>query len=254
MAHTSANPATLDSDQLTGRARTHVQALPDGGCLLHPAAAQAWLALRAAARGAGLELQVLSGFRDFNQQLAIWNGKFRGERPLLDRASRPLVAAALAEGERVAAILAWSALPGASRHHWGSDCDVIDRATLPAGEPPRLLGSDFAAGGRHARLAEWLARHAADYGYFLPYDEDRGGVQPEPWHLSFAPVAEPALARMSVALLAEALAGVAIGGRATIMERLPELYARYVAAVAAPAPAALAAAALPSPSRAARPA
>ena len=43
------------------------------------------------------------------------------------------------------------------------------------------------------------------YGFFLPYDRDRGGVQPEPWHLSFAPVAGPALGAMNVELLTEAL-------------------------------------------------
>ena len=29
------------------------------------------------------------------------------------------------------AILLWSALPGASRHHWGTDFDVFDRAAVP---------------------------------------------------------------------------------------------------------------------------
>lgn len=254
MPPASANPAPLDPLQLTGRACGHVLALPEADCLLHPAAAAAWLAMRQGARAAGLELQAVSGFRDFDQQRAIWNAKFHGARPLLDRHSRPLPAQDLDERERVNAILVWSALPGASRHHWGSDCDVIDRSSLPPGESPRLLAADYAAGGRHARLAEWLAGHAASFGFFHPYDEDRGGVQPEPWHLSFAPVSAPALALMSVALLAEALAGAEIGGREIIMARLPELYAKYVAAVAEPVPAALAAAALPEASRAARPA
>jgi LAS superfamily LD-carboxypeptidase LdcB len=244
MAHRSANPPPLDDFELTGRAHTHVLALPGGACRLHPAAAGAWLAMQAAAQAEGLALVAVSGFRDFDQQLAIWNAKFRGERPLLDRHSHPLMATALEEPERVAAILVWSALPGASRHHWGSDCDVVDRAALRDGEVPRLLDADFAPGGRHARLAEWLARHAVDYGFFRPYDRDRGGVQPEPWHLSFAPVAGPALARMNSGLLAEALAGVEIGGRETILRSLPELFGRYVAAVAA----------LSMTSRAARPA
>ncbi len=47
-------------------------------------------------------------------------------------ASRWMLASS-AEAERVAAILVWSALPGASRHHWGTDCDVIDAAALPPG-------------------------------------------------------------------------------------------------------------------------
>jgi len=228
-----------------------VTALPGSGCLLHPEAIAAFIALQSAARGAGLDLQAVSGFRDLARQLAIWNGKFRGERPLLDRHGQPLDALALDEPARVAAILVWSALPGASRHHWGSDFDVIDAATVPAGEPARLEAHDFAPAGRHAALADWLARHAADYGFFPPYDSDRGGTSPEPWHLSYAPVAGPALAAMSVELLAEALAGVEVEGRTTIGQRLPDLFARYVVAVAAPPAAALAAVAL---SRASRPA
>ena len=244
-------PAPLGALELTGRARTHVQEYPELGCALHPAAAAALLQLRAAAAAAGIAVQPVSGFRDFARQLAIWNGKFRGERPLLGRDGQPLEATALGEAERVGAILVWSALPGASRHHWGSDCDVIDRATLPADTPVTLDAADYAADGRYARLAAWLAIHAQDYGFYRPYDCDRGGVLPEPWHLSYAPVADAALAAMSPGLLHAALAAADLEGRAVVTARLPELYARYVAAVAPPPAAALARTQL---SRAARPA
>ena len=256
----SPSAKSLSGNALTGRSSGHVVALPGSGCLLHPEAIRAFLALQSAARGAGLELQAVSGFRDLARQLAIWNGKFRGERPVLDRQGQPLDMAALDEPGRVDAILVWSALPGASRHHWGSDFDVLDAATVPAGEPPRLEARDFAPMGRHAALADWLPRHAADYGFFRPYDSDRGGVHPEPWHLSFAPVAVPAQAAMSAALVAEALAGVDIEGRTTIGQRLPALFERYVTAVASPPPEALAARLAQGPaqgdalSRASRPA
>lgn len=230
--------------ELTGRARTHVQSVAKLGCILHPAAANALLVLRSAALQDGIDVQVVSGFRDFEQQLAIWNGKFSGARALLSPHNRPLQAAELGEAERVAAILVWSALPGASRHHWGSDCDVIDRSALEAGARVELLGTDYLPGGRYARLSSWLSGHAHHYGFFRPYDRDRGGVQPEPWHLSFAPVAGPALAAMSVDLLTEALSNAALDGRATVEAQLPRLYERYVIAVAGAPAAALAARAL----------
>ncbi len=113
------------------------------------------------------------------------------------------------------------------------------------------MSTDYGPGGRYARLSSWLSGHAHHYGFFRPYDRDRGGVQPEPWHLSFAPVAGPALAAMSVELLSEALAGAELAGRATVMQELPRLYERYVSAVAGAPAAALAARAL---SRGARPA
>lgn len=251
--HTAKSPPlanALSRLELTGRARTHVQTVAELGCTLHPEAARALLALRAAALEDGIELTAVSGFRDFDQQLAIWNGKFSGARALLSAQSQPLQAAELSEAERVAAILVWSALPGASRHHWGSECDVIDRRVLEAGARVELLSTDYRPAGRYARLARWLGEHAPRYGFFLPYDRDRGGVQPEPWHLSFAPVSGPALAAMSVELLGEALSGAELAGRATVQAQLAGLYERYVAAVAETPPAALAAAAL---SRAATP-
>jgi LAS superfamily LD-carboxypeptidase LdcB len=234
----------LSGLELTGRARTHVQAVSELGCVLHPQAASALLALRTAAKTDGIDVQAVSGFRDFEQQLAIWNGKFSGARALLGTQNQPLQATELSEAERVAAILIWSALPGASRHHWGSDCDVIDRGALEPGARVELLSTDYGPGGRYARLSSWLTGHAHHYGFFLPYDRDRGGVQPEPWHLSFAPVAGPALAAMNVDLLTEALASAQLAGRDTVVAELPRLYERYVAAVAATPAAALAARAL----------
>lgn len=240
----TASVAALSPLELTGRASTHVQAVAELGCVLHPQAASALLALRGAARQEGIELQAVSGFRDFARQLAIWNDKFSGARTLLSAESKPLQAAGLSETERVAAILVWSALPGASRHHWGSDFDVIDRGALEAGARVELLNTDYGPGGRYARLSSWLGGHAHHYGFYLPYDRYRGGVQPEPWHLSFAPVATPALAAMSVDLLTEALSGAELAGRDTVLRELPRLYERYVAAVAHAPAAALAARAL----------
>jgi len=245
MTESSANPVSgaiaLSPLELTGRARTHVQQVDELGCALHPQAASALLAMRTAAQRDGIALQAVSGFRDFERQLTIWNGKYSGARALLDAQNKPLEAATLNEHERVAAILVWSALPGASRHHWGSDFDLIDRNALEQGAPIELLSTDYGPGGRYAKLSGWLSGHARHYGFFLPYDRDRGGVQPEPWHLSFAPVAAPALRAMSAELLGEALAGAELQGRKAVMAVLPQLYDRYVTAIATPPAAALAA-------------
>src|SRR5690606_23241791 len=81
----------------------------------------AWNELVAEARRAGFDLAIASGFRDYRRQLAIWNDKADGRRPLLDEHGEPLDAGALAPWPLARAILRWSALPGASRHHWGSD-------------------------------------------------------------------------------------------------------------------------------------
>jgi LAS superfamily LD-carboxypeptidase LdcB len=243
-------PVRLSGLELTGRARTHVREVPEFRCLLHPQAASALQAMRTAAAHAGIDLMPVSGFRDFGRQLAIWNEKYSGARPLLDRDGQVLAADTLDEAARVAAILIWSALPGASRHHWGSDCDLIDCAALPAGATVELLGKHYAPTGCYGPLAAWLARHAHDYGFFLPYDLDRGGVQPEPWHFSFAPVAVPAQAAMQPELLRAALADSDLRGWKSVSVELPHIFERYVSAVASAPQSALAAGAL---SRAATP-
>lgn len=250
MPRTIANPfamsalVRLTALELTGRCATHVQVAGDSSCALHPLVRVAFERMAAAAQQDGIALDAISCFRSFGQQLAIWNGKFLGQRPLLSRSGELLDALSLDEPARVAAILAWSALPGASRHHWGTDFDVIDRAALPAGERVQLVPAEYAPGGWFAPLNRWLSAHAEDFGFFRPYDADRGGVLPEPWHLSFAPLAALALQDLGIDVLAASLADVALEGRNTVFSGLPDLHQRYVMAVAEAPQAALAAAAL----------
>jgi LAS superfamily LD-carboxypeptidase LdcB len=230
----------LDSEQLTGRTRAHVLELAELQCTLQPDAARAFVALRAAAQPAGIDLAAASSFRDFERQLGIWNDKFLGRRPLLDRNGTPLDPTDMTAPQIVRAILHWSALPGASRHHWGTEIDVIDRAALTEGRKAQLVPAEYAADGVFARLDRWLTQHAESYGFFRPYDRDRGGVQPEPWHLSFAPVATAALQALTIDVLSEALREVELQGAEAVWPQLAEIHARYVRAVARPGARALA--------------
>jgi LAS superfamily LD-carboxypeptidase LdcB len=226
----------LDSKQLTGQIASHVVEVPELRCTVHAEAAGALRALVAAARADGIDVEVVSSFRDFERQRSIWNGKYRGERPLLDRAGRQLNRAGLDEGALVTAILLWSALPGASRHHWGTDVDVIDRSAVAGGYRPQLTPAEFDRRGIFAKLDGWLAANMGRFGFFRPYVRDRGGVLPEPWHLSYAPIAAPALEALTVGVLAEAIAATELCAREWILAHLPELHARYVKGVEAPPP------------------
>jgi LAS superfamily LD-carboxypeptidase LdcB len=222
----------LTAQQLTGRTRSHVIDLAVPRCTLHPDAAQAFLTMRMAASQAGMNLIPVSTFRDFERQVAIWNDKFAGRRPLLDRHGQPLDRASLSDEATIEAILNWSALPGASRHHWGTELDVIDAAALPAGYEAQLTPQEFSSSGPFDRLNDWLTLHAEDFGFFRPYDADRGGVQPEPWHLSYAPIAAAALPALTVEVMQLALQRVSLNGSEVVLKQLPGIHARYVAAVA----------------------
>jgi len=202
--------------------------------MLHRAAVRPFLAMREAAALAGFDLVPVSSFRDFGRQRAIWNAKFRGERAALDRAGKPMDMTTLGPGARVEAILLWSALPGASRHHWGSDVDVADGKPMAAGYVPKLEVDEYRGGGPFAALSAWLGANMRRFGFYRPYTRRGRGVQPEPWHLSYAPVARPALAKMSVRLLAEAIRGADVEGEAEILPRLPAIRERYLLDVDAP--------------------
>jgi len=220
--------------ELTGRAMTHVVTVEDPPCTLHASVVEPFLRLREAAAADGIDLLPVSTFRDFDRQLAIWNAKCRGERVLHDRDGTPLDYARLGEAEVVTAILHWSALPGASRHHWGTEIDVIDGRRAEPGRAPQLLPEEYVPGGRYALLGRWLATNLERFGFHRPYATDRGGVQPEPWHLSHTETAGAAMARFTPDLLQEALDGVALGGAAIVRARLPEIFRRYVTNVDAP--------------------
>ena len=220
--------------QLTGRDRGHLVELADPRCALHRAVVRPFLAMREAASHAGFDLVPVSSFRDFSRQRAIWNAKFRGERPARDRNGRLVDMAALSDGDRVDTILLWSALPGASRHHWGTDIDVADGRVMAAGYAPQLEVAEYRRGGPFAGLAGWLGVHMRRFGFYRPYTRRGRGVQPEPWHLSYAPVAQPALQLMTSRLLAHPITGADIAGEAEIRARLPEIRERYLLDVDSP--------------------
>lgn len=220
--------------QLTGRDRGHLVELDSPRCTLHAAVAAPFLALREAAARAGFDLVPVSSFRDFARQRAIWNAKFRGQRPAFDRAGRPLDMAVLDDAARVEAILLWSALPGASRHHWGSDIDVVDGRVMARGYQPKLVVEEYRRGGPFAALSVWLGQNLRRYGFYRPYTRRGRGVQPEPWHISYAPVAAPALGRMSARLLADAIRGADVAGEQAILASLPSIRERYLLDVNAP--------------------
>ena len=218
----------MNAQELTGLARSHIVELPEPPCLLHGSVHGAFLAMRRAAAAAGLDLAAQSSFRDFGRQLAIWNGKFSGSRSMNDAAGQPVDGAALDPDARIDAILMWSALPGASRHHWGTDIDLIDRNAVAAGYQVQLTPAEFGGGGPFAELTRWLEAHAARFGFFRPYRGVRSGVQAEPWHWSFAPLSEPARRNLTAPVLRAAIENAALLGKDLVLKRLDELHQRYV--------------------------
>ncbi|MDN7138558.1 M15 family metallopeptidase [Pseudidiomarina sp. 1ASP75-14] len=217
--------------ELTGQSTTHLVA--DKLCRptvqLQAPVFAAYAAMHKAAAEAGLALDIASGFRDFQRQQAIWNRKYYGETPLYNTDGAQLDYQSLSPGEIVDAIMTWSALPGASRHHWGTDLDVYDPRPFAAGERQlQLIPEEYDEGGPCHELALWLQAHAHDFGFFFPYRRYIGGVAAEPWHLSYRALAVQAQQQLSLEVLTEVLSNADIGGKEYVLSRLAELKERYI--------------------------
>jgi LAS superfamily LD-carboxypeptidase LdcB len=226
--------STLNSFELTGRARTHIVQFDEPRFAIHKDVQAPYFAMCAAAAKAGFAIQPFSAFRDFDAQLKIWNNKFLGERPLYDQHGVAQDYARLTAEEIVDLILNWSAVPGASRHHWGTDIDVIDTAHVPPDYHVKLLPSEYAEGGAFFALNNWLDENIARFGFFRPYAKYQGGVYAEPWHLSYGPISIPALEALTFDVLREAVMENDVMGKEILLQRLPVIYESHVRNVCLP--------------------
>lgn len=134
------------------------------------------------------QLSLASSFRSFERQLIIWNEKAQGKRVLRDDQGKELVYKSLSEEDVLFSILRWSALPGTSRHHWGTDIDVYDQISLPSRDYQiQLTPYEVSSNGPFGAFHDWLdevIEKKESYQFFRPYLLDRGGIAPERWHLS----------------------------------------------------------------------
>jgi LAS superfamily LD-carboxypeptidase LdcB len=159
------------------------------------------------AHKAGFDLAAASSFRSFERQAVIFNSKLRGERVVLDDNDCVLDREQHSATEWLHAILRFSALPGTSRHHWGTDLDVFDRAALNGDLQLTVSESETIFADLHAWLDERIAQDKS-YGFFRPYSVDRGGISPEPWHMSYAPLSVTYEPIMTPALWREVMTGL----------------------------------------------
>ena len=89
----------------------------------------------------------------------------------------------------------------------------------------------------HAPLHEWLDVRIATgtaFGFYRPYDRDRGGVAPERWHLSYAPIATDYARVLTPTLLQDTIAGADMLLKDVVLEQLDEIYERFVINVSLP--------------------
>lgn len=204
--------------------------LPALQCRVHRALESPLLGLQQRAETAGFELRLASSYRSFERQRLIWNNKALGVRPVLDSDGLPLDITQMNERDIALAILRWSALPGASRHHWGTDIDVYDGSRMSPDYRLQLTVAETQGDGPFAEFHRWLGDElqSTECNFFRPYAQDRGGIAPEPWHLSYAPLACDFARHFSEDLLREQLLATELQLKNTVLENLGEIYQRFI--------------------------
>ncbi len=226
--------------ELLGLKESHLVNFPaQSDVKIHRRLAKPLEQLILAGREAGFELSIASGFRSFYRQQRIWNEKCQGLRPVVDDSGHLLAVERLDPLEKVHAIMRWSAIPGTSRHHWGTDIDIYDVSAMPEGYRLQLSPEEYTCGGIFEPMMSWL------YGYleqqkqadfYFPYSEDNGGIACEPWHMSYRPVAVEYQQKQSPSLLKQYLQQLydensieyKIEALDVVLENIETLYPRFI--------------------------
>ncbi len=114
----------------------------------------------------GIKLYIISAFRSFEDQKKIWQYKMKKY-------------SSLPREERIKKILQYFTVPGTSRHHWGTEIDLVS-------DNPKFFKTI-----QGQKIFNWLTNNAPWYGFFLPYASGRtNGIKEEKWHWSYKPLSE----------------------------------------------------------------
>lgn len=169
----------FSTNALTGRGEL---ALVGNSFKLQKEAFGAFQEMKKTALKEGITIKAVSAYRSFNRQKSIWNRKYN-----------KYTSQGLSPDAAIQKIIEYSTIPGTSRHHWGTDLDIIDASV----KAPKnlLLESNYAKNGVYFNLKNWMDTNAEAYGFYLVYTKSttRKGFKYEPWHYTYKPLSKPML-------------------------------------------------------------
>ena len=165
--------------------------------------------MRKAALLDGVKIKVVSGFRDFERQKQIWNRKFK----------KFTTENNLSDLDAIKEIIRFSTIPGTSRHHWGTEIDVIDDDFK--NEKNLLISKKYEEGGIFEKLKKWMDNNSQKFGFYLTYDNNinRKGFEYEPWHYSYLPESKRYLKSFLKIDIVEIISKVDIEGKELFNEK-----------------------------------
>ncbi|MGI9546435.1 MAG: M15 family metallopeptidase [Flavobacteriaceae bacterium] len=153
------------------------------GIDLRKKAHDAFVEMRNAASKDGIDIKIVSSYRSFDRQVVIFERKFLNYTEELGL--EPL--------EAIDKIIEYSTIPGTSRHHWGTEIDIIDANGKTEGDV--LVPEKFLSDGPFGDLKIWMDENSQKFDFYLVYTDEpkRRGFKFEPWHYSYAPLSIPML-------------------------------------------------------------
>lgn len=131
---------------------------------------QAFYKMYLSAKQDGVNLKIISATRTCTEQQWIWEDKWAKKQYY---SADKLV--------RIKNIMEFSAMPGTSRHHWGTEMDL------------NSTSDSYFLSGDGKKMYEWLTAHACDFGFCQVYDANyanREGHGEEKWHWSYYPISK----------------------------------------------------------------
>ena len=150
---------------------------------MQPDTYHSFMRMKTEASKENIDIELVSAYRNFQRQKEIFEGKYKR---FTEEGLSPIKA--------IDKIIEYSTIPGTSRHHWGTDIDIIDGNANP--RPSSVLQPEhFHGKGPFCKLKEWLNEHAESFGFYEVYTDNanRNGFKYEPWHFSYAAVSIPML-------------------------------------------------------------
>lgn len=183
------------------------------------------------AKNNGFDLVPISGHRDYERQRTIWNEKSLGNRAVLDDLSQEINVHELSDKQKLKSLLRFSAIPGFSRHHWGTDLDVIDSASLADDYSLKLIPQECEQGGPFCDFHTWLTQQVLNkksFNFYRPYKIDKGFISPEPWHISHRIISEDFQNQLTLDFFIDTIKNSDIELKEEILKDAKNIFNNYV--------------------------
>lgn len=164
-----------DKSFLIGKSKSTNSKLKGYKYKLQPIVFDALEKMKTAALKKGVRIDVVSAYRGFEHQNRLWERKFRKYKNQ-----------GLSTKQAVLKVTEYTAIPGTSRHHWGTEVDLRDYSKHNS---PNLRSQ------KDSKYEKWMQENAHKFGFYLAYTDNkfRKGYKFESWHYSYREISKPLL-------------------------------------------------------------